>query len=130
MIIAASVNERSLSAVIPERFEEAGGLLVVDTDTGGILDFSENDRVETLKQWDCEVLLCGQMYDSGLFDKIAINSITRNLASGLSVENAIKEMLLYKLENISDYVGGPGCGGENHSHDCDGDCSNCAANEI
>ena len=112
MIIAAAVNVSDIMAVIPDALEEAKGLLFVDTDTGRILSFEEENWIDEIIASNCEVILCGEMRDSELFMAIANACVTRYYAAGLTVEKAILAMDAYKLDIIRDYIGGTGCPGE------------------
>ena len=120
MHIAVAVNENNLKAIIPETFEEAKGLLILETDTMEILDYiTDKDWVTEMVNYDCEALICGDMYDAHTFDAIAYACISRYNGANYSARKATRKMLDYELEIIRDYVGGTGC-------DMHGDPSNCA----
>ena len=132
MHIAIAVNEKDLKAIIPEKFEDAKGLLIIETDTMEIIDYipgsairqdaDSRDWVEEMVRYECEALICGDMYDAHTFDAIAFAMISRYNGMGYSARKATKKMLDYELEIIRDYVGGTGCG--NH-----GDPANCAEHD-
>ena len=119
MKIAAAVNEKSLKAIIPDRFEDAAALLIIETDTMEIVDYiTDKDWVEEMVRYDCEALICGDMYDAHTFDAIAYACISRYNGMGYSVRKATKKMMDYELELIRDYVGGTGCGSHGTAADC------------
>lgn len=122
MNIAAAVNNRSLEAIIPDTLEEAAGLLIIETDTMEIVDYITMEWVENMVKYDCEALICGDMYDAELFEAIAGACISRYNGAKLTAQSATKKMMDYELGMITDYVGGTGCG----SH---GDPSNCEAHD-
>ena len=62
----------------------------------------------------CEAVLCGQIYNKKLFDKIADEGITRYNAAGMPLRQAIDAMNKYQLNYIRDYVGGTGCHEHHH----------------
>lgn len=123
MHIAIAVNENSLKAIIPDTFEDAKGLLIIETDTMDVIDYiTDKDWVEEMVRYDCEALICGDMYDAHTFDAIAFAMISRYNGMGYSARKATKKMMDYELELIRDYVGGTGCG--NH-----GSPANCAEHD-
>ena len=139
MHIAIAVNENNLKAIIPEKFEDAKGLMIVETDTMEVLDYipgravrgeappvedgsEARDWVEEMVRYECEALICGDMYDAHTFDAIAFAMISRYNGANYSARKATKKMLDYELEIIRDYVGGTGCG----TH---GDPANCAEHD-
>ena len=128
MHIAVAVNENSLKAIIPETFEEAKGLLIIETDTMEVIDYipgsavrqdaESRDWVTAMVDYDCEALICGDMYDAHTFDAIAYACISRYNGANYSARKATKKMMDYELEIIRDYVGGTGCGSHGHASDC------------
>ena len=119
MHIAAAVNENNLKAIIPETLEEAKGLLIIETDTMEVVDWiTDKDWVTEMVNYDCEALICGDMYDPPLFEAIAAACIARYNGSNYSARKATRKMMDYELELIRDYVGGTGCGSHGHASDC------------
>lgn len=119
MNIAIALNEDNIEAIIPETIEEAAGILIVDAETMEIGEYYTDNWVDVMIEQDCEAILCGNMYDPDLFESIADEGITRFYAANLTGSQAIEAMNRYQLANITDYVGGTGCG----SHDggsCEG----------
>ncbi len=122
MNIAIALNKKNLDAVIPDRLEDAAGILILETDTLEIIDYVTDQWVEVMVKYDCEVLICGAMYDPQLFEEVANACITRYLGAGFCAKEATEKMLLDQLELIRDYVGGTGCGAH-------GDPANCAEHD-
>lgn len=130
MMIAAATNENSMSAVIPDTFEKAGGVMLFDLETGDPPRYVTEDPARHILDAQCEALLCGFIYDPQFFETIAQAGVTRYLAAEMTVEEAVAAMNAYQLNMIPDYVGGPGCSGHGHEHDgCDGDCDSCEHQE-
>ena len=118
MHIAVAVNENNLKAIIPETLEEAKGLLIIETDTMEVVDWiTDKDWVAEMVNYDCEALICGDMYDPPLFEAIAAACISRYNGSNYSARKATRKMMDYELELIRDYVGGTGCGSHSHASD-------------
>ena len=119
MHIAVAVNENNLKAIIPETLEEAKGLLIIETDTMEVVDWiTDKDWVAEMVNYDCEALICGDMYDPPLLEAIAAACISRYNGSNYSARKATRKMMDYELELIRDYVGGTGCGSHGHASDC------------
>ena len=119
MHIAAAVNENDLKSIIPDQFEDAKGLLIIETDTMETVDYiTDRDWVDAMKDYDCEALICGDMYDAPLFERIAGACISRYNGMGYSARKATRKMMDYELEIIRDYVGGHGCGTHGSPSDC------------
>ncbi len=106
MKIAAAVVKAGGSYRIAKKLEDAKTLLIVETDTMEICKHVKKDWVNEMAAWDCEAILCGDMYDPALFEAIAGKGITRYYAAGMSVDEAVKAMDRYELGMITDYVGG------------------------
>lgn len=119
MKIAVAADTKEMTAVIPEIFDDAKGLLIIETDDMEIVDYVTDKWLANMMKYDCEVLICGDMYDPPLFEAIAGAGITRYYGGGLSAGDATEKMMRYEIPLITDYVGGHGCG----SH---GDPANCA----
>lgn len=132
MVIAAAVNENNLEAIIPEVLDRSAGIMIFDCDPPDAPApklVTENFSKE-MEDAGCEALLCGFIYDPILFESIAQIGITRYMAAGMTVKEAITAMNAYQLNMIPDYVGGPGCSGHGHSHrDCSGDCDKCSLHD-
>ena len=127
MMVAIAVDEPESQAVIPAKFEDARGLMIVETDGFEIKEYVTSGWMDKMVAWDCELVLCGEMYDAPLFESIAQKGISRYMAAGMTAKRAVGEMLDDTLELIRDYCGGPGCGGHEHENQCDGECDSCEA---
>ncbi len=131
MLIAVAVNENSLDAIIPDTLDLAKGLMIFDDEeVQPNVRFVTENLVEAMVHPWCEALLCGVIHDHTLFEQIAAASITRYLAAGLTVKDAVTAMNDYQLELICDYVGGGGCSehGQDYVEECGNDCSSCCSN--
>lgn len=115
MLIAAAVDDRALTVVIPEKFEDSTKLYIVETDLDKVLHIYERcdeDGVFFARmavRHDCEAIVCGKMQRAA-FEVIAENSITRYYGSGLEPLEAAKAAEWNLLPFITDYEGGTGCG--------------------
>lgn len=118
MKVAVSAANPDLDAVIQLRFENSRGILIVETDTMEITSFVTENSADAILSNDCEMLLCGEIHDAVFFDKIAGYGVTRCLAAGLSVREAIEKGLRNELPLLRDYVGGTGCHSEGHGDGC------------
>jgi len=119
MKIAVAADTKEMTAVIPGIFDDAKGLLIIETDDMEIVDYVTDKWLANMVKYDCEVLICGDMYDPPLFEGIAGAGITRYYGGGLTAGDAAEKMLRYEIPMITDYVGGQGCGPH-------GDPANCA----
>ena len=133
MKIAVALLENDINTLIPEKFEDSKGILVVETDTMEPLAYLTEDWPSEMDKRGCEAVICGQMYDPILFEAIALRCISRYNGGGLTGAEAIQAMLDYKLDLITDYVGGSGCashGLEESEMTCDGGCGADDEDEI
>ncbi|NBI09747.1 hypothetical protein D1641_06920 [Colidextribacter sp. OB.20] len=119
MMIAAATEENGMSAVIPDTMERAKGVMLFDLETDDPPRFVTENLAKHIVEAQCEALLCGFIYDTQFFETVAGAGVTRYLAAGLTVEEAVTAMNAYQLNMIPDYVGGPGCSDHGHDHeDC------------
>lgn len=126
MMIAAATDRSDMTALIPDTFEKAKGVMLFDLESCNPPQYVTQDLARHIIDAQCEALLCGFIYDPQFFEAIAQAGITRYLAAGMTVEEAVKAMDAYQLTMIPDYVGGPGCSGHGHDHTgCDEDCGSC-----
>lgn len=116
MMIAAAVCECSFDAIIPPSLDEASGLLIFDVEQSfeETYRYVTDDFSKAIINSHCEAVLCGQIYNKKLFDKIADEGITRYNAAGMPLRQAIDAMNKYQLNYIRDYVGGTGCHEHHH----------------
>lgn len=118
MMIAAAADKNEMTALIPDTMEQAKGVLLFDPETGAPPRYVTDELARHIVDAQCEALLCGPIHDAGFFETIAQAGVTRYLAAGMTVEQAVEAMDAYRLDMITDYVGGPGCSGHGHSgHD-------------
>lgn len=116
MMIAAATDKNDMAALIPDTMEKAKGVMLFDLEAGTPPQYVTDDLAQHIIDAGCEALLCGRIYDTQFFEAIAQAGITRYLAAGMAVEEAVKAMNAYQLDMISDYVGGPGCSDHGHAH--------------
>jgi hypothetical protein len=83
-----------------------------------ITAFIKENVADAILANDCEMLLCGEIHNAEFFDKIAGHGVTRCLAAGFSVREAIEKGLRNELPLLRDYVGGTGCHSQEHSDGC------------
>lgn len=126
MLIAALTDTGGLSAVVSETFADAQFLLILDAETCDIVktyDRGKSDDCALARlvvEHDCEAVLCGPIEKAPFVIIADEGGVTRYYASGLSVDNAVSDMLAYRLQMLPDFIGGTGCGsgaGECREHD-------------
>ena len=121
MKIAVAANGETADSVVPDKFEEATHLLLMDGFTGAMIQTlnleEHHDAVQRsmvfanqVVKWDCEALLCGELEAAPFAVLAEENSVTRYMAAGLAADEAVKKMNRYELYFLTDYVNGPGCG--------------------
>ena len=88
--------------------------MIFDSETHEPPQYVTENLAKYIVDAQCEALLCGFIYDPQFFEAIAQAGVTRYLAAGLTVEEAVEAMNAYQLSMIQDYVGGPGCSGYDH----------------
>lgn len=110
MRAAAAVNENDISVIIPESLETASGILIIETETMQAVRYAVRGWAGVMEEEDVEFLVCGRIYNSNLFEKIAQNGISRYYAGGMLARDAIVSALKHLLPAITDYEGGCGCG--------------------
>lgn len=126
MLIAVAVSAGDLYSVIPETFEESTHLLIIETEKDkAIATYVPRDAeglffARQTVLHDCEAIVCGRMQQPG-FEYVASNSITRYYGTGLPALEAAHAAEENLLPFITEYEGGPGCGGDS------GDARNCEA---
>lgn len=111
MMIAAAVDRNDMTALIPDTFDETKGVMLFDLETNAPARYVTADLARHIVDAQCEALLCGLIHDADFFETIAQAGVTRYLAAGMTVVEAVDAMNAYQLNMISDYVGGPGCSG-------------------
>ena len=126
MKIAVMSTLPSLEGVVPDTFETAPAMLIVETDDGSICCVMENctpaQYVKKIVDTWCEAVVCGVHIGKEAFDPIADASITRYNGAGLDILTAARKADRGLIPIIPEYEGGPGCGGgggscdDNHCH--------------
>lgn len=116
MMIAAATDKNDMAALIPDTMEKSKGVMLFDLETDAPPRYVTEDLARNIIDAQCEALLCGPIHDADFFETIAQAGVTRYLAAGMTVEQAVEAMEAYRLDMISDYVGGPGC--SEHDHSC------------
>lgn len=116
MLIAASANALSDNETVPEFFEEAAKVFIIETDDCSVVkEYSgENGGAEYLArmvaQSDAEAIACGKFRTEKCFETIALASITRYYAAGMHPVEAACASDRGVLPLTTDYEGGHGCG--------------------
>lgn len=126
MKIAVTSTLPSPEGRVPDTFETAPALLIVETDDGSVativVSSRPKDYVDKIIETWCEAVVCGVHIGKECFDPIADASITRYDGAGLGVIEAAMKADRGLLPIIPEYEGGPGCGGgggecgEGHCH--------------
>ena len=129
--VAAAALGADPGGAIPGSFMDATHLLIIDADTGEVLEVVENGGldpyarslylVRKTAEHDCEALLCGELEQEAFAILAEENCITRYDAAGISVNDSIRLMNEHALGLITDFIGGAGCP--------DADPANCANHE-
>ena len=124
MLIAVMSDRPDLQGRVPERFEDAAALLIVETDQDAVvMSFSgETPEVYAGKvvESGSEAVVCGPHIGKECFTPIADACVTRYAGAGLEILAAAKQADIGTLPLIPEYEGGPGCGsGASECGDCD-----------
>ena len=112
--IAAATNGETVNSIVPDLFEEATHLLLLDGDTGVLMQnyCFEDDKdtaarslafADKVVNWDCEALLCGEIEAEPFAVLAEKNSVTRYMAAGLTAAEALVRMNLYELYFLDDH---------------------------
>lgn len=115
MLIAVMSTLPNPGGVVPDTFETAPALLIVETDDGSIrsvmMSGRPKDYVDAIVKLWPEAMVCGIHIGKDSFEPIADASITRYDGTGLNVMEAAMKADRGLLPIIPEYEGGPGCGG-------------------
>ena len=115
MKIAVMSSLPSPEGIVPDTFETAPALLIVETDDNSISTIvcssKPKDYVDKIIETWCEAVVTGVHIGKECFDPIADESITRYDGAGLNVLVAARKADRGLLPIIPEYEGGPGCGG-------------------
>ena len=121
MKIAVMCDRPDAQGRVPERFEDAAALLVVETDSDTICAVTEGETPERyaalVAASGCEAVVCGRI-GKDCFAPIADACVTRYDGTGLDALTAAKRADRGTLPIIPDYEGGHGCGSGTGDCDC------------
>jgi len=122
MYIAVAADGESLESKVSEEFEKCLYLLIINMDDLSITavkneELWENSSGEKLAnevlKHDCEALIAGKLKPLE-FNILADAYITRYMAYGSSVQNALNLMEKNSLEIVKSCEGAEGCSGHHH----------------
>jgi hypothetical protein len=105
------VNNVSREATVPDSFEGAGAVLIVETDTWEIVDSLASapmEHVQKIIDHRCEAVVCLHHIGQECFDPIADESITRYNGEGLNVMEASVLADRNRCPSFPSTRGGPG----------------------
>ncbi len=128
MLIAVLSNSSTYGSIIPDRYEDADHLWIMESDgmhpesvytkTPDEPDLFQKEIIN----YNVEAVVCGTMKEEE-FEPIAGAAITRFNGSGLTVEESVRAAVYNALPYITDYENGSGC----PSHSPHSECSHHAA---
>ena len=123
MLIAVMSDRAAPEGRVPERFEDAAALLIVETDDGTVVQSAAGEAperyAEIIAASDAEAVVCGPKIGKACFEPIADACITRYAGDGLNALTAALRADAGTLPLIPEYEGGPGCGSGS------GECGEC-----
>ena len=123
MLIAVMSDRADLNGRVPDRFENAAALLMIETDDDSTVLIAEGETPEAcarkIAASEAEAVVCGPHIGKDCFEPIADACITRYEGAGLDVLTAAHRADRGSLPLIPEYEGGPGCG--SGSSEC-GEC--------
>ena len=124
MKLAVASDMPDFGGKVPALFSETPYFLVVDMESGDILDIlsrascggtdEESDLAlaREILRWDCEGVLCGPLERPPFLVIADEGQITRYNAAGMGVYDALSLANSRQLELLRDHIGGGGCQGE------------------
>jgi len=130
MKISIATTGKQGNSMIPSKLSTAKELFIVDVDNLEVLqiyDAPPLDRDIAFAKYtvehDCEAIICGQIKREA-FNILYEEGVSRYNGTGKTANEAIRALLDYKLNMITDCIGGTGCvgsssGGECHDHEHD-----------
>jgi len=124
MLIAVMSDRNDLSGVVPDTFETAPVLLLIETDSDTVARCYEGktgaEYAAEIASAGWEAVVCGPHIGKDCFEPIADACVTRYNGAGLPVAEAAKKAELGRLPLIPDFEGGTGCGsGTGECGDCE-----------
>ena len=124
MLIAVMSDRPDLQGHVPDSFEEAAALLIIETDDASVAACYSGEAPEAyaakVVDSGSEAVVCGPHIGKDCFTPIADACITRYIGQGLDVLSAAKQADVGTLPLIPEYEGGPGCSSGT------GECGDCA----
>lgn len=123
MKIAVMSDRPDLQGRVPDRFEAAAAMLLIETDDSSLCSAVSGETPEgfatAVVASGCEAVVCGKHIGKECFEPIAAACVTRYEGAGLDALTAALRADRGTLPIIPDYEGGQGCGsgGECHEHE-------------
>jgi predicted Fe-Mo cluster-binding NifX family protein len=122
MKVAVTSDKNNMKGKVPKRYNEANYLLIIETDTGEIIQTYERNHFanadilfgQKTVEWDCEAIICGEIEREPFAVLAEEGSVTRYNGTGCTIEEALKRMETYQLQCITDHIGGTGCPSHHH----------------
>ena len=114
MKIAVASDRPELDGLVPANFSQSPFLLIVELDTGELLSAvargpeGDLELARVILSQDCEGLLCGPIEREPFLIIADEGGVTRYLAAGLKVREALEQTRQRNLELIRDHIGGQG----------------------
>lgn len=134
MKLAVTSTLPGFDGTVPTLFSETPYLLVVDMDSGEILDIiarssmpgsrEEQDMAlaREVLRWNCEGVLCGPLERPPFLVIADEGQVTRYNAAGMSLQDALNGADRRELALIRDHIDGSGCQGEHKDGSDDSQC--------
>lgn len=122
MYIAAMTETSGIDGIVSENFAKSKYLLILEAETGEVCAAYSREELDDcgfagkIVEHDCEAVLCGPIEEAPFIIIADEGCVTRYQASGLSAGEALKQMEEYKLNMITDFIGGTGCGSGDAAH--------------
>ena len=112
MRIAVASDRDNLKGNVPETFSDSRFILVTELETGeflGVIErgsWNDQDLARLILGWDCEGVLCGPIEREPFLILADEGGVTRYLAAGLTVLQALNLARGRDLELIRDHIDG------------------------
>jgi predicted Fe-Mo cluster-binding NifX family protein len=124
MNIALASDSPGLDGTVPALFAQTPYLLIVDVEANQFLAVVDRNDLpgspeerdlalaREVLRWDCEGVLCGPLERAPFLVIADEGQVTRYLAAGMSVIEALQGLERRSLALIRDHIDGGGCQGE------------------
>lgn len=134
MKLAVASDTPGFGGRVPALFSATPYILIVDMDSGDILDIlsrftvpgsrAERDLALAggILRWNCEGVLCGPIERPPFLVIADEGQVTRYNAAGMDVYDALAKAHNRELELIRDHIGGEGCQGEHKAGQGESGC--------